>query len=118
MPKPKAPTEYVECLALVEYLEILKAQGKVLNFSHTANETYTKSWNQKRKNSLMGTRKGVPDYLVVTNRHVLFIEMKRQRGGVVSKEQQEWVDNINKVGGKADISYGFDEAKEFIDKFI
>ena len=112
------PSEYDECKALVDFLEILVMQNKVIKFSHTANETYTTSWKQKMKNKQMGVRSGVPDYIVVTNKATLFIEMKRIKGGVVSQEQKEWVEAINKTGGHASVCKGFTEAMQFVKLFI
>lgn len=112
------PTEDQECHTLVDYLEILKGQGKVVVFSHTANETYTKSWRQKRRNTAMGVRSGVPDYIIVTPKHTLFIEMKRTKGGVVSATQKEWVKAIQDTGVPCEVCKGFDEAKVFLDKWI
>lgn len=109
-------TEYEECKLLVGYLELLKMQGKVVVFSHTANETYTKSWKQKRKNKEMGVRSGVPDYIIVTPKKVLFIEMKRTKGGVISDTQKKWVSALEATKTACKVCYGFDEAKLFLDE--
>lgn len=117
------PLERFEQSALVNWLE---AQG--LLFSSTAQSTYTTSWNQKRLNHATGLRKGVPDMLIVipperavdgTGR-VIFCEMKRQRGGVVSPEQKKWIAALNAVGGTVDafIAHGADEAIEEIARVI
>lgn len=92
------PLERQEQSAFVDWLE---AQG--LLFSATAQSTYTTSWNQKRLNHVTGLRKGVPDMLVLIPKdkskdgggYCLFIEMKRLKGGSVSKEQRVWLDSIN-----------------------
>lgn len=110
--------EEIECVALTNYLELLKEQRKVIVFSHTAQETYTKSWKQKSKNKRMGVRSGVPDYLIVTKNKLLFIEMKRKKGGVVSKTQKEWIKAINDAGGFAVVCSGFEEAKKVIEKEV
>ena len=92
------PLERHEQSAFVDWLE---AQG--LLFSATAQSTYTTSWNQKRLKHVTGLRKGVPDMLVLIPKdkskdgggYCLFIEMKRLKGGSVSKEQRVWLDSIN-----------------------
>ena len=109
------PLEHDEAVPLAEYLDILKKQGRIELFSHIPNETYTKSWNTKRKNKAEGVRAGVPDYIIVTKTKVLFLELKRVKGSTVSSEQREWFD---KLGGKETVSAiakGFDEAKEFVE---
>jgi hypothetical protein len=122
MIKLPLPTEFEEQCLLVEYLEL-----KGLLFSKAAQETFTRSWNQKRKNKLSGLRKGLPDMFVLipvekslTGTSVLLaIEMKRQKGGVVSPEQQEWQKSLNQVQGVvAIVARGFDEAKRGVDIWL
>lgn len=109
------PTEYEECVVLVEYLETMQNLGRIRLFTHIPNETFTKSWNIKRKNKAQGVRKGFPDYVVITNKEMLFIEMKRKQGSVTSPEQQEWINALLRLGFRARICYGYDEAKLFIE---
>lgn len=62
------------------------------------NETFTKSWSQKRKNKALGVQRGVQDIFVLIlpsqsrdgEGYLLGIEMKRQKGSTTSKEQKEW----------------------------
>jgi len=111
------PTEDEECLALVDYLELLKSMGKIVVFTHTANETYTKSWNQKIRNKRQGVRSGIQDYIIITPNNVLFLEMKRLKGSTTSQAQKDWYEAVNATGkAKAAICKGFTEAKEWIDK--
>lgn len=108
--------EEVECILLVEYLDILLSQSKIVEYSHTAQETYTKSWQQKRKNKRMGVRSGVPDYIIITPTRVLFIEMKRLKGGRLSLTQKHWIDAINNTCCIATVANGFQEAKKFLEE--
>ena len=72
----------------------------------------------------MGTSKGFPDLLVfvpikgVTKEidayEMVAIEMKRKKGGVVSKEQKKWIDTLEKSGITCKICKGADEAIDFI----
>lgn len=117
------PLERFEQSALVDWLE---AQG--LLFSSTAQSTYTTSWNQKRLNHATGLRKGVPDMLIVIpperavdgSGRVIFVELKRVKGGVVSPEQKKWIAALNAVGGTVDafVAHGADEAIEEIARVI
>lgn len=108
-------TEYQEQIAVVEYLELLKKQGKILMFSATPNNTWTRSWGQKIKNKKEGVRRGYPDLTIVTPTTVLFLEMKRESGGVLSKEQKEWLAALGEKQTKQAVAKGFEEAKEIID---
>lgn len=123
MPQKLINTEYQEAIALADYLLLLMNQGKILNFTHLAQETFTLSWSAKAKNKRQGVRPGVPDYLIVLPYCLLFIELKRTKGGKVSSEQQKWIDDINKSGTPlkrhfAFVVKGFDEAKTIIDSYL
>ena len=109
------PKEEDEQAVLVEYLEL-----KGLRFSAIAQSTYTKSWKQKMKNKKMGVRSGLPDLMVIIpnpeQNILLFIELKRIKGGAVKQSQNEWIDELNKVEGViAKICYGAEEAIKFIE---
>lgn len=113
------PLEDDECKTFVEYLEILKAQGKISAFTHTANETYTKSWKQKNRNKAMGVRPGIPDYIIVIQKRLIFIEMKRKRFSTVTKAQKDWIMLLNGCEGvRAYICKGFDEARRAVDSYL
>jgi hypothetical protein len=108
------PSEYMECLLLVQYLDELKRTGKIKAYTHIPNETYTPSWHAKTKNKNMGVMPGFPDYVVVTNDQVLFIEMKKSKGGVVSDNQKLWLATLDSVGMMVAVCHGFSEAEDFI----
>lgn len=112
------PLEDDECYTLAEYLETLRLQGKVRVYTHTANETYTKSWKQKRRNTRMGVKPGIPDYIIVTSHDVLFIEMKRTTSGQLSKHQKVWLRELDGKPTKAVMCRGFDEARKYIEAII
>ena len=86
------PTEYEEQKKLVQYLEL-----KRLKFTAIPNSTWTPSFAQKNKNRAMGLRAGFPDMIIVLpNNQLLFAELKRKKGGVVSNEQNEWIKTLKK----------------------
>jgi hypothetical protein len=107
------PTEYQEALALVDYLRL-----KNITFCHINNEVYTKSWNQKRKQTAQGTARGFPDYFMIINNKPYCIELKRTKGGVVSKFQKEWIEKLNNAGVETIIAKGAKEAIDFINNKI
>jgi hypothetical protein len=109
------PLEYHECVSLAQYLAILERQGRVIVYSHTAQETFTKSNIQKLKNKRMGVKPGVPDYIVVTKDRVLFIEMKRVKGEKPRETQIRWLEAVRGKLAVSKCCYGFDQAKEFIE---
>ena len=108
--KVKPPREDFEAARLVSYLKL-----RGWRFTHIANETRSK--RQAIKNKSLGTSKGVPDYLILhPTRGVVFIELKRLRGGKVSAEQKEWIEALNAAGIPAAICNGFVASKEWLEK--
>lgn len=116
--KSLIPTEHMEGMVLTKYLDLLVSLGKVVVFTHTPQETFTKSWGIKMRNKQAGVRKGIPDYLIVTPKKILFIELKRVKGGHVKPDQKIWIEALNTAGATASVCKGFDEAKKFLDENI
>jgi hypothetical protein len=111
--KVKPPTEAFEHKRLLMYLEQGERQKRWV-FSHIASESSSKS--QRIKNARNGLKKGLPDFIVCTPTRVLWIELKRRRGGRTSPEQKIWIAALNAAGTPAAVCLGFDEAKAFLEK--
>jgi hypothetical protein len=118
------PSEDDEQMAFVEWLELCG-----LRFSAIPMNTYTKYMSQKMKNRRMGVRAGVPDMIVLIpphrakdgEGHLLFIEMKRRKGGVVSPEQREWLVALTALESaniEAVVAKGWDEARGAVLKYL
>ena len=116
------PTEYQDQCALVQWLELIG-----LKFTAIPNGTWTPSQSQKAMNYKSGLRKGFPDMVVIIPKEkckeertvMLFIEMKREKGGIVSEHQKGWIDSINGVADcEAVICEGFEKAQNYILTFL
>jgi len=106
----KILSEQQEQEQLVKWLEY-----KHFKFSALPLSTFTKSWAIKIKNKKMGVRAGVPDLMVIVKNQLIFIEMKKTKGGVVSEFQDSWIKELNNCNGvKAFVCNGFEEAKKVI----
>ena len=60
-----------------------------------------------------GVKAGVPDLVLAIPRgpyHGLYIEMKRIKGGRVSRDQVEWHERLRAQGYRVDVCYGHLEA--------
>jgi hypothetical protein len=63
-----------------------------------------------------GVKRGCPDILIFTPpprfpiRNGTAIELKRSDGGVVSREQKEWLENLRSHGWVTTVAYGADDA--------
>lgn len=116
--KNNSPLEHDECLALVAYLDILQKQGKIISYTHIPQETYTKNWGTKMRNKREGVKPGMPDYVIVYPSKVLFLEMKRAKGGVVSPEQKKWLEILNNKSTATGVGKGFESAKAIVDLLL
>lgn len=70
---------------------------------------------------LEGVCPGVPDLMIPTpsgKHHGLFVEMKRTKGGSVSKEQKDWIAYLQTQGYQAIVCRGFEEAKSGIECYL
>ena len=84
--KSNLPTlsEDQECYLLVEWMTRMK-----LRFTHVANESKVPvQYRVKLKRK--GVSPGFPDYIIFVKHGVLFLEMKRTKGGVMSDNQLDW----------------------------
>lgn len=108
-------SEYQEQVSVVEYLE-----AKGLIYSAIPNSTWTSSMKQKVMNKRMGLRPGLPDMVVaLPGTGLLFIEMKRRKGGVVSRHQKQWIETLNTIPGvEAKVCLGSDEAIAFVRQYL
>jgi len=71
--------------------------------------------------------KGFPDLAIIIPRqksklkqtHLIFIEMKRAKGGKVSAEQDVWIEALNEVDGVAAyVCFGVDSAIETLTSLL
>lgn len=68
-----------------------------------------------------GVSAGVPDLCLPVPRggyHGLYIELKRIKGGEVSKSQKEWLALLNRQGYFAMVCFGWQEAARTITKYL
>lgn len=61
-----------------------------------------------------GVSAGVPDLVVPA--WLLWIEIKRSTGGIVSPVQREWIQYLESIGHQVIIGRGFENAKEQVIK--
>ena len=109
------PTERQEQIKFVVWL---RKQGfRVSASANGGSRNYFEACNLKR----MGVSPGFPDIEVPLpsgNYHGFYVEMKRQKGGKVSKEQIEWLSYLKDNGYFAEIANGFEEAKTLFLEYL
>ena len=111
------PTEHLEQVTLITWYRRTYKNELLIAIPNGGKRHIKTALAMKQE----GVSKGFPDlFLPVPNyqHHGLFIEMKRQKGGTVSKEQKEWLEYLNTVGYQATVCKGFLEAKEVIECYL
>tara|TARA_R110000737_G_scaffold154707_1_gene183768 strand:- start:1526 stop:1879 length:354 start_codon:yes stop_codon:yes gene_type:complete len=74
-----------------------------------------------KKMKASGYVKGMPDLQIMhptKKHHGMFIELKANKKCYASKEQKEWIVNLNERGYYAVVCKGFDESIEQITNYI
>lgn len=103
------PTEEAEQIAVVQYLTM---RGH--RVAHIPNSTFTKSWSVKNRNKRLGVSAGVPDLLCIISGNVVWLEMKRVKGGTLSQAQKDWIAALEEAGQTVFVAKGADAAINFI----
>lgn len=116
------PSEDQIHLAVIQWLEQIPYKGRRLadHFHHSPNGG-TASIRQKSKFAKMGTRSGWPDLECPIARgkyHGLFVELKREKGGIVSANQKERLEMLNAEGYYAVVTRGYKASIEAIEKYM
>ncbi len=114
------PKESEEQIKVVQYLDILERQWKVLWYTASANWQFQKSIWVKIKMKKEWVRAWMPDLMICFQKYLVFIEMKRAKGWKVTDEQKKAIESINMVWDPKwvlawYIAHWFDEAKTIID---
>ena len=109
--------EFLIQRALIQYIEL--QYPKVL-FCASAGGMYTTKTSAIRMKQA-GYRRGFPDLFIYhPNRtHMgLAIELKKEQGGRVSKEQLQWIQDLRARRYQAYICHGLDSAISVLDEYM
>lgn len=103
------PSEDAEQVRFVKWLD-----EKGYKYTSIPNATFTKSWNQKRRNHMLGLRAGFPDLVVIADGHFMAIEMKRIKDSYPTQNQKDWIEALTGAGIPAKVCKGAVEAIAFV----
>lgn len=104
------PTEDYELRRLAGWLD-----KKAILWCHVANEGQNK-WQYRAKMANRGVKPGVPDVLIfspppkVVGARGVAIELKRVKGGTVSRYQKDWLDRLEQADWLTHIAKGHENA--------
>lgn len=106
----KELSEHEEQCLFVNWFEIQFPKVRIFAIP---NGTWSRNIQTAIKAKREGVRKGVPDLYIPEWK--LWIEMKRSKGGTISKEQKEWHRYLEEACGDiVIITKGFNEAREMV----
>lgn len=120
--KNTTPLEKEEQIEFVNYCEMNN-----ITVVHIANEfisrNYANSFSYIRSMKKQGYRIGIPDLLVLAKNksqthEALFIEMKRQKGGVLRDEQKEWIERLDNEGYCVGVAKGCQSAINILNNYL
>lgn len=111
-------TEHEECVIFVKYLKTIKCL-----YSKIPLEVWTPSYWQIQKQKAEGLNSWLPDYVIIVRccswkKKIVFVEMKKQKGWVVSSSQKIRIDGLLECWINATVSRWAIEAIKYIQKII
>lgn len=107
------PTEHQEQVALFEWA----AHYRPLDVMYAIPNGGKRAIQTAAMLKAEGVKPGVPDICLPVPRghyHGLYIELKRRRGGKVTREQQAWIEALMHQGYACAVYHGWDAARDVI----
>lgn len=111
------PTEHQEQCALFEWAAWMAKRIPELHLMHAIPNGGKRDIRTAAMLKAEGVKPGVPDIFLPVSRggkHGLYIELKRRRGGVVSKAQEAWIRALTNQGYMCAVCHGAEAAKDEI----
>lgn len=111
------PTEHEEQCALFEWAAYQDGFWPELRLMHAIPNGGKRDKVTAARLKAEGVKPGVPDICLPVPRgdkHGLYIEMKRRKGGSVSADQLKWLDNLMRQGYECHVCRGCEEARSVI----
>ena len=115
------PTENAEQAALFQWAELASGAHPELRLLHAIPNGGLRDARTAVTLKRTGVKSGVPDICLPVQRGghgALYIELKRQKGGVLSANQKVWLDRLNQAGNRAVVCKGWEAAREAIEQYL
>ena len=115
------PTENQEQAALFEWAEAASGKYPELRLLHAIPNGGLRDGRTAAVLQRTGVKSGVPDIHLPIPRGEyagLWVELKRQKGGVVSANQRIWLNRLNANGSKAVVCKGWEQAAQTIMDYL
>ena len=112
--------------ALFEWASTKANSGSPIRLLHAIPNGGKRNPREGARMKLQGVKAGVPDMCLPVARdgfHGLYIELKRpivkgEAKPVVSPEQKYWIEQLREQGYRAEVCYGWIEAKTLIEEYL
>jgi hypothetical protein len=108
------PTEHQEQVALFEWAAFQECVWPELRLLHAIPNGGKRDKVTAARLKAEGVKPGVPDVCLPVPRgdkHGLYIEMKRRKGGSVSADQLKWIESLMRQGYECHVCRGCEEAR-------
>ena len=115
------PSEHEEQKALIDWANMRSATLLELELLFAIANGGERNLLVAKKLKAEGVKAGVPDLMLPVARggyHGLFIEMKRMKGGRVTKQQTEWLNRLIRQGYSAVVCRGCHDAIQTIEDYL
>lgn len=115
------PSESQEQTALFNWAETACCKWPELRWMYHVPNGGTRNAIEAAHLQAQGVKPGVPDVVLPIARggyFGLYIEMKKQVGGVVSEHQRDWLNGLQNLGYLAVVCTGFQAAANMIEKYM
>ena len=109
--KARIPTEHEDQKDFVAWFRMSFPKDRIFAIPNGGSRSKAEAGRLKAE----GVSAGVPDLFIPA--WGLFIEMKRAKGGVVSPEQEDWLEYLASEGYAVMVCRGLDEAMEMVKTF-
>lgn len=119
--KIPVPSEHCEQVRLFEWAALAKSTMPELGLLYAIPNGGARHKAVAGKLRAEGVKSGVPDLCLPVPRggfHGLYIELKRQKGGRVSKGQQQWIADLRAQGYSAVVCEGWMAASEVLTAYL
>ena len=119
--KGVCPSEHREQVALMQWVEWMTPRWPELDMLFAIPNGGDRNEVVAAKLKAEGVKKGVPDMMLACARggfHGLFVEMKRESGGRVRPEQDEWREKLLAQGYQAVVCRGLGDAMRAITDYL
>ena len=115
------PTEHQEQCALFEWAAWMAKRIPELHLMHAIPNGGKRDIRTAAMLKAEGVKPGVPDIFLPVSRggkHGLYIELKRRKGGTVSKAQEAWIRALMHQGYVCTVCHGWDAARDEIMNYL